>query len=135
MATLTLIIEATRFGLEINWTKTKIQPIGVQGMIPDHVLVTGNQVELVRGFCYLSSHVEADGGSGSEVRWHVAIARDCMSSLQRRIWKTSIRIDTKLCLFKAYILPILLYVAETWTVDTHQGPGDKSGCLPTLVSQ
>ena len=53
--------EALRFRLEINWTKTKIQPIGVQGTIPNHVLVAGNQVELVRGCCYLGSHVEADG--------------------------------------------------------------------------
>jgi len=105
----TMSQEALRFGLEINWTKTKIQPIGVQGTIPDHVLVAGNQVELVpsyvRGFCYLGSHVKADSGrgqrSGGSLRRRVAIARDCMSSLQRGIWKTGIRIDTKLRLFKA----------------------------------
>ena len=108
--------ETSKFGLEINWSKTKIQPIGVQGTILDHVLVAGNRVELIRGFCYLGSHVEADGGSGPEVRRHVAIARDCMSSPQRGIWKTGICIDTKLHLFKVYILPILLYGAEIWTL-------------------
>ena len=54
-------------------------------------------------------------GSGPEVRRHVVIARDCMSSLQRRSWKTGIRIDTELRLFKAYVLPILLYGTETFT--------------------
>src|SRR6218665_3363788 len=55
----TMSQKASRFGLEINWTKTKIQPISVQSTIPDHVLVAGNQMELVRGFCYLGSLVEA----------------------------------------------------------------------------
>src|SRR6218665_2578930 len=73
-------------------------------------------MELVRDSCYLGSHVEADGCSDPEVRRRVAIARDCMGSFQRGIWKTGIRIDTKLRLFKAYILPILLYGAETWTL-------------------
>jgi len=39
-----------------------------------------------------------------------------MSSLQPGILKTGIRINTKLRLFKAYILPILLYGVETWTL-------------------
>ena len=70
-------------------------------------------MELVHRFCYLGSHVKADDGSELEVHRHVAIARDCIciSSLQRRIWKTGIRTDTKLRMM--YILPILLYGAET----------------------
>ena len=39
-----------------------------------------------------------------------------MSTLQRWSWNTAMRIDTKLRLFKAYILQILLYSAETWTL-------------------
>src|SRR6218665_290214 len=116
----TMSQEAPRFGLEINWTKTKIQPIGVHGTIPDHVLVAGNRMELVCGFCYPGSRVEADGGSGPEVCRRVASARNCMSSLQRGICKTAIRIDTKLTLYKAYILPILLYGAKTWTLTRAQ---------------
>lgn len=30
--------EASKFGLEINWFNTKIQSVGVQGPLPDHVL-------------------------------------------------------------------------------------------------
>src|SRR6218665_3550504 len=105
---------------------------GVQGMMPDHVLVAGNQLELVRGFCSLGSHVEAGWGSGPEVRWRVAIARDCMSSLQRGIWKTGIRIDTNsVCSRRTF------FQSSLWrrNLDTHQSPGDEAGCLPTLVSQ
>ena len=71
--------EASKFGLEMNWSKTKIQPLGAQGAIPDHVLLAGNQMEQVREFCYTGSHVEADSGSGPVVLWHVAIARGGMT--------------------------------------------------------
>src|SRR6218665_3114181 len=82
----------------------------------DHIPVAGNQVELVHGFCYLCSPVEAEGGNGPEVRRHEAIACGRMSSLQHRIWKSGIRTDTKFCLFKVYILPVLLNGAKTWTL-------------------
>ena len=32
----TMSQEASKFELEINWTKPKIQPIGLQGMMPNH---------------------------------------------------------------------------------------------------
>src|SRR6218665_808743 len=104
--------EASRFGLEINGTKTKIQPIGVQGTIPNQTTRWSSSA----ASAILAPVWRRTGGSGPEVCRRVAIARDCMSSLQRRIWKTGIRIDTKLCLFQAYILPILLYGTETWTL-------------------
>ena len=34
--------------------------------------------------------------------------------LERRIWKSSIRLETTLCLYQTYILPVLMYGCETW---------------------
>lgn len=50
--------------------------------ISDHVRVAATQVELVSGSPYFDSHNAADGGSGPEVRRHLVIVWDCMSSLQ-----------------------------------------------------
>jgi len=33
----------------------------------------------------------------------------------RRIWKSSIRLDTKIRLYQTYIVPVLLYGCETWS--------------------
>src|SRR6218665_4177931 len=88
---------------------------GVQGTIPDHVLVASNQMELVRGYCYLGSHVEADGTA----------ARRYVGALPSRetAWAASsagsgrqVFVSTQLRLFKAYILPVLLHGTETWTL-------------------
>ena len=34
--------------------------------------------------------------------------------LKRRIWKSSIRLETKLCLYQTYIVPVLMYGCDTW---------------------
>ena len=69
----------------------------------------------------LGSHEKADGWSDPEVRLHVAIARDCMSSLQREIWKSGIRINTKLRLLKVYIIIITYPSVWRQNLDAYQG--------------
>lgn len=83
-----------------------------------HVRVTGNQVELVLKFFYLGFHIEVDGGIGPEVKRRIAIAWDCMSSLQWAIRKNNIGLHTKLSMINTYmyILLVLLCRKETWTL-------------------
>jgi len=47
---------------------------------------------------------------------HIGIAKDCFSLIQKNIWRSKIRTDTKVKLYRAYILPVLLYGCETWSV-------------------
>ena len=47
--------EAAPLGLQINWTKTKIQQIGVTRQIQPTVQVAAENVELVNDFVYLGS--------------------------------------------------------------------------------
>lgn len=114
---LALIImdEETRpFGLEINWAKTKIQTT-----IPDQPAsadVNGNKVEIVDAFTYLGSTIHSTGSSEPEIRRRICIAREHMKSLDRNIWNSQITLETKLRLYNVYIIPILLYGADTWTL-------------------
>ena len=38
-----------------------------------------------------------------------------MQQLEKRIWKSGIRLDTKIHLYQTYIVPVVLYACETWT--------------------
>jgi len=78
--------EASTFGLQINWSKTKI----------------------------LQVPTSTSGGSRREVLLRIGIARSCMNMLERRIWKSSIRLETKIRLYQTYIVPVLMYGCETW---------------------
>jgi len=40
----------------------------------------------------------------------------CFHTLQNNIWRSSIRLETKIRLLNVYVLPVLLYGAETWSL-------------------
>ena len=108
--------EATPLGLEINWLKTKIQEIGEPPHTETSVAICNAQVKLVESFVYLGSAQHRNGSSDTEIRRRIAIAPDCMTQINRHIWKSSISVSTKVRLYKVYILPVLLYCCDTWTV-------------------
>src|SRR6218665_1703219 len=103
--------EASKFGLESNWSKTKIQGVGVQGSLPTEGSLPRSSESASRALYLI---MVANPGA---TRWNsspvsptlaptlrqivaavrrVAVVRDCMSSLQRGIWKSGNRIDSKL---------------------------------------
>ena len=65
---------------------------------------------------YLGSLISYDGGSKSEILRHAEIAWNFFTLLEENIWNSQIRMDTKVRLYKTYILSVLLYGCETWTV-------------------
>ena len=52
------------------------------------------------------------GSRGDVLHW-IGIARSCINMLERRIWKSCIRLKTKLRLYHTYIVPVLMYGCET----------------------
>jgi hypothetical protein len=108
-------VEAATFGLEINWTKTKIQTTTDPASdIRAHV--NGNDVEIVEAFTYLGSRAHHTGSSEPEIIRRISIARESMRSMDKNIWHSQISLDTKLRLYNVFIIPVLLYGADTWTV-------------------
>jgi len=51
-----------------------------------------------------------------EIGRRIGIARDCMTQLDRHIWKSSISVSAKVRLYRVYILPVLLYCCDARTV-------------------
>jgi hypothetical protein len=107
--------EASPFGLEVNWSKTKIQTTA-DTSVPTQVQVAGNTVDVVETFTYLGSLIDRNGRSEAELARRIAIARDCMTQLDRNIWRSSISVATKIRLYSVYVLPVFLYGAETWSM-------------------
>jgi len=54
--------------------------------------------------------------SETEILRRIGIARDCFFLLEKNIWRSHIHTETKVQLYRTYILPVLLYGCETWTV-------------------
>ena len=108
--------EAFPFGLEINWDKTKIQGSDFNTANPNLALVSvlGNPVKLVESFTYLGCRIDACGESEEEIHRRIEIARGCMKSLAKNMWRSSITPSVKIQLYNTYVLPVLLYGSEMW---------------------
>ena len=90
--------EAAPLGLQINWSKTKIQHVGEPRLTqPRWQLVPpdGVKVDLVDEFIYLGSLISHDGGSEAEILRRIAIARECFCLLEKSIWRSHTYTATK----------------------------------------
>jgi len=105
--------EAYTFGLQITWSKNKILQVSSSTSSLTVQMADGH-VEVVDAFVYLRCMIDSSGGSRGEVLRRIGIAWSCMKMLERRIWKSSIRLETKLGLYQTYIVPVLMYGCETW---------------------
>jgi len=108
--------EAAPLGLQVNWTKSKIQHVGEPRLTQSTVQMAAENVDLVDEFIYLGSLISHDRGSEAKILRRITIARECFSLLEKNIWRSCILTDTKVHLYRTYILPVLLYGCETWTV-------------------
>jgi len=115
--------EASTFGLQINWSKTKILQVSSSSS-SSTVQVADGQVEVVDAFVYLGCLIDSSGGSRGEVLRRIGLARSCMNMLERRIWKSSIRLETKLRLYQTYIV-------HAWVRDLghHKVPALSPRCI------
>jgi len=105
--------EASTFGLQINWSKTQILQVP-SSTSSSTVQVADGHSEVVDAFAYLGCLIDSFGGSRGEVLRRIGLAQSCMNMLERRISKSSIRLETKLRLCQTYTVPVLMYGCETW---------------------
>nr|VZI42287.1 unnamed protein product [Spirometra erinaceieuropaei] len=114
------------FGLVINTQKTVVMhqppPNSVTAPnAPPQISVNGTQLQVVENFPYLGSTLSRNTKIDDEVANRISNARQAFGRLQSTVWNRHVlQVSTKLKMYKAVILPTLLYGAETWTVHTRQ---------------
>nr|VZI43743.1 unnamed protein product [Spirometra erinaceieuropaei] len=114
------------FGLVINTQKTVVmhQPPPNPATAPNappQINVNGTQLQVVENFPYLCSTLSRNTKIDDEVANRISKASQAFGRLQSTVWnRHGLQLSTKLKMYKAVILPTLLYGAETWTVYTRQ---------------
>ena len=109
--------EAGPLGLEVSWVKTKIQEF--ERLLDDaqSISLEGQSVEFVSRFTYLGSDIHVRDGSGPEVVRRLGRAGAAMDALDKGVWRSRFLCKaTKLRVYRALVLPVLLYGCETWTL-------------------
>jgi len=102
--------KAVPLGLQVNWSKTKIQHIGEQSLNQSTLQVAAENIDLVNDFVYNGSLISYNGVTKVEILRRIRIAKNCFTLLEKNIWSSRIRM---VCLYKIYVLPVLPYGCET----------------------
>lgn len=107
-----------RFGLVISIKKTQVmyQPAPGQPYQSPHVHVDGVELEAVDKFVYLGSTLSRSVCIDDEVTHRLSKASSAFGLLKAKLWDTrGIKLKTKIKVYKATVLSVLLYACETWT--------------------
>nr|VZI18250.1 unnamed protein product [Spirometra erinaceieuropaei] len=113
------------FGLVMNTQKTAVMHQLSPNTTTSHnalqISVNGTQLQVVENFPYLGSTLTRRTKIDDEVARRVSKATQAFGRLQGTVWNHhGLQLSTKPKMYKAVILPTLLYGAETWIVNTKQ---------------
>ena len=104
--------ESEKVGLKLNIQKTKIMatsPI-------TSWQIDGETVETVPDIIFLGSKITADGDCSHGIKRCLLLGRKVMINLDRILKSRDITLPTKVCLVKAMVFPVVMYVCESWPV-------------------
>ena len=107
------------FGLTISTKKTEAmyQPAPNKDYTVPTINVNGEALKTVNKFTYLGSTLSRNVRIDDEVVLRIAKASAAFGNLREKVWeREGLSTQTKLKVYKAVILPSLLYSCETWTV-------------------
>ena len=107
--------EAAPLGLKISWAKNRLHNVG-SGPAPNRISVDSSNIESVENFTYLGSLQSSNGCCSQDLKRRAGLASSVMASLHR-IWKDQrLSLTTKLQVYEALVLSVLIYAGENWTL-------------------
>ena len=106
------------YDLTISTKKTEVvhQPAPGNPYNEPTITVNGQKLKLVDKFTYLRSTLSRAVHVDDEVTARIAKASVAFERLRGNVWeRNGIKLDTKLKVYEAVVLPTLLYACVTWT--------------------
>ncbi|GFN92963.1 hypothetical protein PoB_001946900 [Plakobranchus ocellatus] len=105
------------FGLEISLKKTEVlhQPAPQEAYQPPHITINSSELKSTPQFTYLGCTISSDARLDKEIDNRLAMANSSFGRLYKRVWNNkSLKIKTKIQVYRAVVLTTLLYGSETW---------------------
>ena len=105
--------ESEKVGLKLSIQKTKI--MGTSPITSWEI--DGETVETVAEFIFLGSKITSDGDCSHEIfKRRLLLGRKVMTNLDSILKSKDITLPTKVCLVKAMVFLVVMYVYESWTI-------------------
>ena len=103
--------ESEKVGLKLNIQKTKIK---ASGPITSWQ-IDGETSETMADFIFLGSKITTDGDCSHEIKRCLLLGRKVMTNLDSILKSRDITLPTNVCLVKAMVFPVVMYVCESWS--------------------
>ena len=94
---------------KLNIQKTKIM---ASGPITSWE-IDGETVETVADFIFWGSKITADGDCSHEIKRHLLLGRNAMTTLESMLKSRDVTLPTKVHLVKAMVFPVVIYGCES----------------------
>ena len=104
--------ESEKIGLKLNIQKPKIMASGPVTSLQ----IERGKVETVTDFIFLGSKITADCDCSHEIKRRLLLGRKAVTNLDTLLKSTDITSPTTVCLVKAMVFPVVMYVCESWTI-------------------
>ena len=114
---------AKAFGLTISLKKTEVmyQPPPREAYSPPQISIDGTNLNAVDHFTYLGSVISNDATVSKDLDNRLSKASSSFGRLSKRVWQNhSLRLTTKVQVYRAVVVPTLLYGAEAWVLYQRQ---------------
>ena len=111
------------FGFTISTTKTEVmhQPAPRKIYHEPHIFVNDEPLKVTDSFTYLGSTLSREANIGVEVNNRLSKANSAFGRLTKKVWdRRGISQETKLKVYMAVVITVLLNACESWTVYSHQ---------------
>ena len=103
--------ESEKVGLKLNTQKTKIM-----ASVPiTSWQIDRETVETVADFIFLGSKIIAGSDCHHDIKGHLLLGRKVMTNLDSILKSRNTTLLRKVCLVKAMVFSVVMYVCESWT--------------------
>ena len=73
-------------------------------------------METVTDFIFLGFKISVDADCSHEIKRLLLLGRKAMPNLESILKSRDITLQTKVCLVKAMVFPVVMYGCESWTI-------------------
>ena len=77
----------------------------------------------VANFIFLNSKITVNGDCGREIKRHLLLGRKAMTNLDSVLKIRGLTLQTKICIVKARVFPVVMLGCEPWTMKKAWGQG------------
>ena len=67
-------------------------------------------------FIFLGSKITSEGDCNHKIKRHLLLGRKAMANLDNILKSRDIILSAKVCMVKAMVFPVAMYVCERWTI-------------------